>query len=106
MSGEDLRQRLDRARETLTGKARFRSTYLSLNLGQVEILIEALNRPEVRQTCASTSNYPAMAERALRLIQRNRISESEAIEGITHLVDCAGLEHATKAVEDDDVVPF
>jgi hypothetical protein len=105
MSGEDLLARLRLVQQEpsnrLAGKFR-----VDFDSSEIDTMIDALLRPEVRHSCASTSNYPAMAERALRLIERNGIRESEAIEGITHLVDCAGLEHATKALEDDDAVPF
>ena len=100
----DLLARLQAARAT-TDSARVPAN-LDLAINEIDLLIDALQRPEVRQSCASTSNYPVMAERALRLISRNRVSDREAIEGITHLVDCAGLDYAQQDLEDGDDVPF
>lgn len=102
----DLLTRLKVAREDL-GVGPGRATVpMDLYVNEVDLLIEALQRPEVRQSCASTSNYPIMAERALRLIARNGIRDGGGIELIDHLVDCAGLDYATAAVEGDDAVPF
>lgn len=78
---------------------------VSLDWTEFDLLIAALSRPAA-PTCASTTNYPIMAERALRLITRNGIRDNEAIEMVTHLVDCAGLDYAKEAVEADDAVPF
>ena len=79
---------------------------IQIDRDETHLLIEALARPEVRHSCASTTNYSVMAERALRLIARNGIADGEAIEMVTHLVDCAGIDYAKDAVEVDDAVPF
>jgi len=102
----EIGARLQHARDELFNKPGLGNVPIDFDVDEIDRLIEALQRPEELQSCASTSNYPVMAERALRLVTRNRVSDSEAIEGICHLVDCAGFHYAKQAVEDDDAVPF
>lgn len=106
IADQNLLARLRPARNELFAKPALGNVPIDFDVDELDRLIEALQRPEVRQSCASTSNYPVMAERALRLISRNRVSDNEAMETIANLVDSAGLDFAKEDVEDDDDVPF
>jgi hypothetical protein len=55
--------------------------------------------------CETYTNYPELAERAVRIVAANKVSHPRAIELIVDLVENAGVDRARLLCLDDDV-PF